>query len=123
MLNRADEAVPHYASSLEQLQNYAEAMNVSDRNQELFGEGFEDDEDSRTGEEGAMSTKACQGRIQYASNQGTYTTCDSEMNFVHLIVTKLEVAMHDVHQSYWSCAGAVKKANWCFIGTGVLWTQ
>ena len=42
LLNRAHDAVPHYASSLEMLENYAEAMNVSDRQQELFGEGFED---------------------------------------------------------------------------------
>lgn len=65
MLNRAHEAVPHYSSSLEMLENYAEAMNVSDRQQELFGEGFEDDEDARYGEDGAVSSKSCQGRIQY----------------------------------------------------------
>ena len=64
MLNRAHEAVPHYASSLEMLENYAEAMNVSDRHQELFGEGFEDDDDARIGEDGTLSSKSCQGRIQ-----------------------------------------------------------
>jgi hypothetical protein len=68
MLNRANEAVPHYVSCLEMLENYAEAMNVSERQQELFGEGFEDDEDARYVEEGAMSSKACQGRIQYVSS-------------------------------------------------------
>jgi hypothetical protein len=64
MLNRANEAVPHYAQSLEVLENYAEAMNASDRQQELFGEGFEDDEDGRYGEDGAMTSKSCHGRIQ-----------------------------------------------------------
>jgi hypothetical protein len=67
MLNRAHEAVPHYVSSLEMLENYAEAMNVSDRQQELFGEGFDDDEEARYVEDGAMSSKSCHGRIQYVS--------------------------------------------------------
>jgi hypothetical protein len=69
LLKRAHEGVPHYRNCLERLENFAEAMSVSDRQQDLFGEGFESDEDDEVLPEdngATQSSKSCQGRIQYA---------------------------------------------------------
>lgn len=65
LLRRASEAVPHYGSCLDRLEDFAEAMSVGDRQQDLFGEGFESDEEDASVENApAPSKKSCQGRIQ-----------------------------------------------------------
>lgn len=68
MLRRASESVPHYGSCLDRLENFAESMSVGDRQQDLFGEGFDSDEEDVNVENAPPpSKKSCQGRIQYAS--------------------------------------------------------
>lgn len=71
MLRRAHFDTPHYVHCLEQLENHAEALSAGERQQGLFGEGFEsDDEEEAVAGIGAAppAAKAAQGRIMCASS-------------------------------------------------------
>lgn len=69
LLRRAREGTPHYAHCLHQLETFAEALAGGDQEQDLFGEGFESDEEDL---EDALAgpprrAKAAQGRIMCAA--------------------------------------------------------
>jgi hypothetical protein len=69
MLRRAHLDTPHYVHCLEQLENHAEALAAGERQQALFGEGFDsDDEEEATSAIGAgpPAAKSAQGRIMCA---------------------------------------------------------
>lgn len=67
LLRRAGDTVMHYERCLERLENFAESMSVGDRQQDLFGEGFESDEEDFSVENAPPAPKkSCQGRIQFA---------------------------------------------------------
>jgi hypothetical protein len=70
LLRRTLESSPHYTLCLERLENFAEAMNVGDRQQDLFGVGFDtdDEEDDPEVEAPPLKKKSCQGRILYGSH-------------------------------------------------------
>jgi hypothetical protein len=66
LLRRVQEGSPHYVHCLEQLENFAEAMAVSHRQQDLFGEEFDSDEEESNDPLGgpAPRKRSAQGRIE-----------------------------------------------------------
>ena len=90
LLRRASEAVPHYGSCLDRLENFAESMSVGDRQQDLFGEGFDSDEEDGNIDTGPItSKKSCQGRIQCALYMKFYSIqdnflCSCMYLFIHI---------------------------------------